>query len=646
MERSFISLRHFIKRACLPLFKTLLAAAFTLTSAQSILMAQPFGQKPNIIYILADDAGYGDFGVYGQQEIKTPNIDQMGREGVIFTQHYAGSTVCAPSRCSLLTGQHTGHCSIRGNVEILPEGQMALPQGTPTLGSILKSAGMTTGVIGKWGLGAPGSAGEPNQHGFDHWFGYLCQRQAHDYYPSHLWRNGEKVELDGKQYSHDLFTDEALAFINQNHQKPFFLFLPYTIPHAALQVPDLGQYQNKEWSENKKRYAAMISRMDRDIGRIFSLLKELDIDQKTLVVFSSDNGPHAEGGADPSFFNSSGLFRGKKRDLTEGGIRVPMIARWPGVISPDRHSDHISAFWDVLPTLAELAGVSPPVKIDGISFLPTLLGQPKLQKQHSYLYWEFHELGGSQAVRMKQWKGIRSNVRLETDAAIELYDLENDPGETENLAGKNPKILAKINKIMKSARTVSPDFPLVGKMNYRFSIYNGWLFSSVFLVVSILLLILARSKNRQEIIDDIRSADRLEKALYLCSLLITASLYGFSLFLPLWGGTIWLTYGLIASVVGLAGYLLAQFQFYFKKPLEMLTGGLYKFSRNPKEVFSLIFWAGVAVATVSRMMFWLLILLMLVRYLVIRSEERQCLKKYGEPYQRYMDKTAQYLLFF
>jgi len=646
MKIPYGSLRKYIKRVGWPIFKILLVTSLSLAVATPGLAAEQNTRKPNIIYILADDAGYGDFGVYGQKEIKTPNIDRMADEGIVFTQHYAGSTVGAPSRCSLLTGKHTGHCEIRGNVEVLPEGQMALAQGIPTLGDILKNAGMITGIVGKWGLGSPGSEGEPNQRGFDHWFGYLCKRQAHSYYPSHLWRNGEKVLLDRKQYSHDLFTEEALGFINKNHRKSFFLYLPYTIPHAALQVPDLGRYKDKDWSEIKKRYAAMITRLDRDVGRVLSLLKELGIDRRTLVVFSSDNGPHAEGGADPGFFNSSGPFKGKKRDLYEGGIRVPMIVRWPGVIQPGSKSDHVSAFWDVLPTFAELVGTKAPKDTDGISFVTTLIGYPDQQKKHEYLYWEFHELGGAQAVRMDRWKGIRHNVRLEPKSAIELYDLAADPGETENLATKNPKIVAKIDKIMHNARTISPEFPLVGKMNYRFGIYNAWLFTGVFLGFSILFFLLARPINRKELIDSILSGKTMEKIVYLCSLLITITLGGFSLFLPLWAGTAWFDYGLIVSLVGLAGYCLAQFQFFFKNPGSLLTKGLYRFSRNPKEVFGLIFWAGVGVATVSRMMLWLLILLMLMRYLVIRFEEQQCLKKYGESYRQYMEKTPQYLLFF
>ena len=646
MKTSYTSLGKIIKRVCRPLFRYLLAASVSLSMASPALTAKHNTRTPNIIYILADDAGYGDFGIYGQKEIKTPHIDKMGKEGITFTQHYAGSTVCAPSRCSLLTGRHTGHCYIRGNAEIIPEGQMALAEGIPTIGNILKEAGMTTGIIGKWGLGGPGSVAEPSQRGFDHWFGYLCQRQAHSYYPTHLWRNGEKVELDKKTYTHDLFTEEALNFIKTNQHKPFFLYLPYTIPHAALQVPDVGEYIDKDWEENKKRYAAMITRMDRDVGRILALLKELNIDQKTLTVFSSDNGPHAEGGADPGYFNSSGPFRGKKRDLYEGGIRVPMIARWPGMIQPGSQSDHVSAFWDIMPTFAELAGGAIPADIDGISFVPTLTGNSQKQKTHDYLYWEFHELGGAQAVRTGDWKGIRKNVRLEPGSAIELYNLTTDIGETVDLADKHPKVVATINRIMQDARTVSPEFPLLGKMNYRFSIYNAWLFAGVFLVVSILLFVLARRKNRQEVMDAFFSADPMEKALYLCSFLITLTLCGFSLYLPLWGGTSWFTYGMIASLVGLAGYVVSQIHFYFRKPGHLMIGGLYRFSRNPKEVFGLIFWAGVGVATVSRMLFWLLILMLLVRYLVIRYEERQCLKRYGETYKQYMERTPQYLLFF
>jgi len=429
------------------------------------------GRRPNIIFILADDLGYGDLGCYGQEKIKTPNIDRMAREGIRFTQFYAGSTVCAPSRCSLMTGLHTGHTFIRGNKEVQPEGQAPIPAETFTVAKMLHKAGYTTGAVGKWGLGPPGSTGEPNRQGFDHWFGYLCQRQAHFYYPPYLWRNGQKVVLDENRdgtkstYSHDLMTDEALAFVENHQDDPFFLYLAYTIPHAELAVPEdsIEPYRGKfpEIPFPGKHYgaqktpraalAAMISRMDRDVGRLMALLKKLDIDENTLVMFSSDNGPHKEGGIDPAFFDSNGPLRGIKRDLYEGGIRVPMIARWPGKIRPGTETDHVAAFWDLLPTCADLAGTSPPRDIDGISFLPSLLDRE--QRRHEYMYWEFK---GKQAVRTGDWKA----VRLAPDGPIELYNLETDLGEQNDVSGLNPAIVSRIERIMNVARTESPEFPL------------------------------------------------------------------------------------------------------------------------------------------------------------------------------------------
>ena len=431
--------------------------------------------KPNIIFIMADDLGYGDLGSYGQAVIKTPNIDRLAAEGMRFTEHYAGSTVCAPSRCSLMTGLHTGHCYVRGNREIKPMGQLPLPADTVTLSKVLKGAGYTTGLIGKWGLGGPGSIGIPNRQGFDYFFGYLCQRHAHNYYPEFLFRNEERVPLEGNkvaeprpdgagvaieraQYSHDLIAEEALQFIESNKDGPFFLYLAVTIPHAnneagqkGMEVPDYGIYKDKDWPEPQKGHAAMITRLDRDLGRIMKTLKKSGIDEKTLVLFSSDNGPHQEGGADPEFFDSNGLLRGHKRDLYEGGIRVPLIARWPGKIKPGAVSRHVSAFWDFLPTFAELAGAETLSKIDGISMLPTLLGQPGRQKEHEFLYWEFHERGSKQAVRMGRWKAVRFGAK----GKLELYDLEDDIGERRDVASQHPQIAARIEDYLKTAHTKS-----------------------------------------------------------------------------------------------------------------------------------------------------------------------------------------------
>ncbi|MHC4741727.1 MAG: sulfatase-like hydrolase/transferase [Planctomycetota bacterium] len=444
-------------------------------------------KKPNIIYILADDLGYGDLGCFGQKAIKTPNIDKLATEGMKLTDHYAGSTVCAPSRCCLMTGLHTGHAYVRGNREAKPMGQLPLPADTATLPKLLKTAGYKTALIGKWGLGGPESNGIPNKQGFDYFFGYLCQRHAHNYYPEFLFRNNQKVPLEGNkianprpdgagvaveraQYSHDLVAAEALEFVEQNREGPFFLYLALTIPHAnneagnkGMEVPDLGQYADKDWPEPQKGHAAMITRMDGDIGRLMAKLKALGIDKNTLVIFTSDNGPHAEGGANPRFNNSSGPLRGYKRDLYEGGIRVPTIARWPGRIKPGSTSDHISAFWDILPTCCDIAGIDTPEGIDGISMLPTFLGKPKKQKKHEYMYWEFHSYGKRQAVRVVDFKGIRLNVAKNPDGPIELYNLKDDIGEKNNIAKDHPQIVEKITKIMKSARTPSKYWKMPGE---------------------------------------------------------------------------------------------------------------------------------------------------------------------------------------
>ncbi|MDZ7721256.1 MAG: sulfatase-like hydrolase/transferase [candidate division KSB1 bacterium] len=441
-------------------------------------------ERPNIIYILADDLGYGDLGCYGQQNIKTPNLDQMAAEGMKFTDHYAGSTVCAPSRCCLMTGKHTGHARIRGNADI-----PLRPQDI-TVAELLKQAGYKTGLIGKWGLGEAGSTGIPNKQGFDTFFGYLNQIRAHNYYPTFLWDNQEKMNLDNEvviakegyskgigsaatqrnTYSHDLFAEKALSFIEQNSDSPFFLYLALTIPHAnneghlvdrhGMEVPEYGIYKDKDWPEAQKGHAAMITRMDRDIGNLFDLLKTLGLDDNTVVMFTSDNGPHAEGGNDPAFNDSNGPLRGIKRDLYEGGIRVPMIARWPGRIATGSTTDLPSALWDVLPTCAELAGVSAPPDTDGISFLPTLLGEPETQEKHEYLYWEFHWWQPArQAVRMGRWKGVRNTP----DSDIELYDLSVDIGEKHNIAKQHSDIVQRIASIMQSARTESENWPLLQK---------------------------------------------------------------------------------------------------------------------------------------------------------------------------------------
>lgn len=441
-------------------------------------------RKPNIIFVLADDLGYGDIGCYGQNAIKTPNIDRMAAEGMRFTDHYAGSTVCAPSRCSLMTGLHTGHCYVRGNREAKPMGQTPLPDETVTVAELLKEAGYATALIGKWGLGGPGSSGIPNKQGFDYFYGYLCQRHAHNYYPEFLFRNEERVPLKGNkvanprpdgagvaieraQYSHDLVTEETISFVERNKDRSFFLYLAYTIPHAndeaddkGMEVPSLGQYADKDWPEPQKGHAAMITRMDRDIGRLFAKLAELNIDGDTLVIFTSDNGPHREGGNNPDFNDSNGPLRGIKRDLYEGGIRVPMIARWPGKIKSSSVTNHVSAFWDFLSTCCELVSAKTPEGLDGISMVPTLLGQEQKQNKHEFLYWEFHEKVKKQAVRMGDWKGVRLNADKSPDEPIELYNLKEDIAEKHNVADQHPQIVAKIANYMKTARTQSEYWPL------------------------------------------------------------------------------------------------------------------------------------------------------------------------------------------
>jgi arylsulfatase A-like enzyme len=442
------------------------AFAFNLTTAQT---------RPNIILIHADDLGYGDLSCYGQRKFKTPNIDRLAAEGMRFTQYYAGSTVCAPSRSALMTGQHTGHTRIRGNARhpLLPE--------DVTVAEVLKSAAYKTALIGKWGLGEAGTTGVPNRQGFDYFFGYLNQRHAHNYYPTFLWRNEKRIDLrnlvpdedaEGSgvssnrvDYAHDLMAEEALKFIEGNGGGPFFLYLAFTIPHAnneaknkGMEVPDLGEFASEDWPDQEKAKAAMITRLDRDVGRLMALLKKLGIDDNTLVFFTSDNGPHREGGADPDFFDSNGPLRGIKRDLYEGGIRVPMIARWPKRIKAGAKSDQVWAHWDLPPTLAEVAGVKPPANIDGISMLNALLG--RRQRSHEFLYWEFHERGFSQAARMGEWKAVRKSP----DSPIELYDLKNDLGEQNDVAVKHSEVVKKIEEYLKTARTESELWP-IGKGN-------------------------------------------------------------------------------------------------------------------------------------------------------------------------------------
>lgn len=440
------------------------------------------GTKPNIIFILADDLGYGDLSCYGQEKFTTPNIDRLASEGMKFTQFYAGSTVCAPSRCSLMTGYHTGRCYIRGNRDQPATlGNFPIPPETVTVAKVLKKAGYATGCFGKWGLGGPLSEGAAFRQGFDIFFGYYDQRHAHNHYPDHLYKNEQRIELDGKTYSHDLMEKEALDFIRANKDKPFFCYMPITIPHAAMQAPEefVAPWREKfpEFEDTIGRYTfgievrnpvaafpGMINRFDLTVKRVLELLKELDLDENTIIMLSSDNGPHQEAGHRSDLFQSSGPLRGIKRDFYEGGIRMPTLVRWAGTIKPGSVSEHIGAFWDVLPTFAELAGVAPteyPDDLDGVSFLPTLLGNTQNQKQHPYLYWEFFEQGGKIAARFGKWKGIQLNVNEtfgKADAPIEVYDLENDLGETTNVAAEQPAIVKRFQEIFQTARTPSSLF--------------------------------------------------------------------------------------------------------------------------------------------------------------------------------------------
>lgn len=447
----------------------------SLLAGVSLYAGEPV--KMNVVYILADDLGYGDIGCYGQQKIKTPNIDRLAQEGMQFMQHYAGCTVSAPSRCSLMTGLHTGHAQIRGNKEVKPEGQQPMAEDTYTLAKLMKSAGYKTGIFGKWGLGYPGSSSTPLKMGFDEFYGYNCQRQAHSYYPDHLWHNDTRVDFEAnmregrKIYSQDLIHEEAMKFILKNKEEPFFAMLTYTLPHAELNLPHDSIYKMYEnafeevpydgkmgYHPSEKPYAsfaAMVTRLDKYVGDVIAELKELGLDKNTIVIFASDNGPHREGGANPDYFDSYGPFKGVKRDVYEGGIRVPMIAWCPGKIKEGVKSDHVSAFWDVMPTLAELTEASLPVAGDGISFLPTLLSR-KGQKQHKYLYWEFHEQNGREALRSGKWKLIRQPIVGET--ILELYDLEKDVHEDNNLARKYPAKVKELEKLMDGARTESSLF--------------------------------------------------------------------------------------------------------------------------------------------------------------------------------------------
>jgi uncharacterized sulfatase len=471
-----------------------LACMLAAIAAALVSFSSAAAEKPNLIFILADDLGYGDLGCYGQEKILTPHLDQMAAEGMRFTDFYAGSTVCAPSRCVLMTGKDTGHCWVRGNSkDPLPQ---TLPPQEITVAEVMQDAGYRTALFGKWGLGELGSTGHPNDQGFDEFFGYLNQRHAHNYFPEFLIHNKEIVPLrnvtdpawtkeqkergfpdDGAgwalpdkriDYTHDLIVDRAMGWLDQNHQQPFFLFLPFTIPHAnnegtrgtadGQEISDHGIYSDKPWPAPDKGQAAMITHMDADIGRLLERLQQFGIDENTLVIFSSDNGHHKEGGNDPELFDANGPLRGMKRALYEGGIRVPTIARWPGTIAAGKVSDHRAYFGDLLATAADLAGQpgSVPEGTQSISFLPTLKGDEADQKQHSHLYWEFYEQGSRQAVRFGsdgKWKAIRQPMLT---GKVELYDLSQDLGEENDLAESNPDLVAEAVALMESSHQPDP----------------------------------------------------------------------------------------------------------------------------------------------------------------------------------------------
>ena len=426
--------------------------------------------RPNIVLILADDLGYHDLGCYGQRSILTPNIDRMAAEGIRFTQCYAGAPVCAPSRSVLMTGEHAGHTRVRdnfakaGSVLVLDDGPPQrrgfLKPEDVTVAEVLRGGGYVTGATGKWGLGEAGTPGVPNLKGFDEWFGYLNQRRAHNYYPAELWLNQEKRIIEGNQggqrgrYSHDLFTDFALDFIKRHREHPFFLYVAYTLPHGRYEIPSLEDYANKPWPEEAKVYAAMVSRLDRDVGRILGLLGEEGIDDRTIVFLCSDNGAARRW---EGIFDSCGELSGGKGELYEGGIRTPMIVRWPGHIPEGKVSDVAWYFADFLPTAAELGGVSPPAGIDGVSVVPLLFGERQTWGERAF-YWERHAGGFQQAVRKGRWKAIRHGLA----GRLELFDLGRDPGETRDLAESHPEIVREMEAYLAKARTGSEWWPVEG----------------------------------------------------------------------------------------------------------------------------------------------------------------------------------------
>lgn len=413
---------------------------------------------PNLVFVLSDDLAQGDLGCYGQKLIQTPNLDRMAAEGTRYLQAYCGTTVCAPSRSSLMTGLHMGHCPIRANREIKPEGQMPLPDETVTVAQLLHEAGYATGCMGKWGMGMFDTSGSPLKKGFDHFFGYNCQRHAHSYFPEYLYNDDRRVQLDGKTYAQNLIENEVLDWVRKQKDRPFFLFYAITLPHGKFEIDDQGIYKDKPWTDVEKNYAAMVTRLDSDVGRLLSLLKELNLEDRTLVMLSGDNGssfpPASPLGK--RFDQASNGLRGFKRELYEGGLRQAAIARWPGVVPAGRVSAEPWAFWDFLPTAMELAGAKPPagLKTDGLSLVSFLKGGPAPKRE--YFYFELHEGRPQQAIRFGDWKAVIAGPRK----PMELYDLANDPGETKDLAPGRPDLVSKARALMESARMDDPNWPL------------------------------------------------------------------------------------------------------------------------------------------------------------------------------------------
>lgn len=458
---------------------TALVAALTLSACESAA-----AEQPNIVYILADDAGYGDFGCYGGTQLKTPHIDQLAAEGMRFTRHYAGCTVCAPSRCVLMTGLHTGHCRVRGNSPGL------LKPEDITIAEVLKTAGYETACIGKWGIGAPPPPSDPNDQGFDLFYGYISMWHAHNFYPEFLIRNGKHERLrnisqpqwagqDGRgvalrriDYVPHLLSDEVVRFIRRRREKPFFLYYALNTPHTnneggrhnkseerGMEVPHFGEYSSRDWPGPEKGFAAMMRNIDNDVGQILHAVKQAGIDDNTIVMFSSDNGPHQEGGHQMEFFNSNGDLKGMKRDVYEGGLRVPFIVRWPGRIAAGSESNLISGFQDMLPTLAEIASADSPKGLDGLSLFPELTGIGK-QRIHSHLYWEFSEQKGKRAVMRDDWKLVQTNVATDKPNAFKLYNVATDTGEAKDVAAQHPGRVAELRLLLEQSHTLSASYPL------------------------------------------------------------------------------------------------------------------------------------------------------------------------------------------